>query len=131
MNADVGMALLFRQVMDTIDRNGWAVIVAPDSDGLIHGYTVGLTFHRVPELHVQGVRPEKTHETLNSLAERHIKGDPFTAGQLTQAAGRHVKLEAMPDLGPLNMVRALFGDNDPVPPTALNVSFSIPPEVYQ
>ncbi|MFJ5984363.1 DUF4262 domain-containing protein [Lentzea sp. NPDC092896] len=113
---------VIRRTMDTIDRCGWAIIVHPDENGLLHGYTVGLTFFRVPELHASGLRPEKLHEMLDALARQQSTLGAFTAGQISTAVGVDVRLDPRTDLQCMNLVLALFGDNNPVPPTALDVS---------
>lgn len=116
------MAVL-EQIIDKMQTHGWAVMGTADDDGPF-SYTVGLTQHRVPELIVENLPPHEATLILNDLARRHTQIDPFTHGQVTQVGGRIVRFDARQDLDRLVFVRQLYQDNNPVPPTALTITFT-------
>lgn len=112
---------IITRTMKTIEEHGWAVFGIESNPGF--AYTVGLTFHRVPELHIAGLDVDHATRILNTLARRQVdSGLPFEAGQATTPVdGMALRLDKLWNLKDLVMVRKLFGDNKPARPTALTV----------
>lgn len=116
---------LLKMVMDSIDENGWSVIGTTNPLGVPFAYTVGLTFYRAPELYLDcattGVAIPEAHGLLNALATLQRDVGPLKPGRMLPVGARVVLLIEQKDLTPLVMVRHIFGDGVPVPPTALSV----------
>ncbi|MET9260455.1 DUF4262 domain-containing protein [Amycolatopsis sp. NPDC004079] len=106
------------KLLTIIDRAGWAVIVVAHDDGSRFAYTVGLTLKRLPELCLSCPATEQGVSMLNDLAERQIRVGGFDPGQVTEAAGRPVRLDRCADLEPMILVRELC-DGSTTAPTAL------------
>lgn len=99
------------KLLEIIDRDGWGVIVVTDDDGSWFAYTVGLTLKQLPELCISCADTEQAQTVLNALAVRQVQAGRFAPGQVTQAEGRSVRLEPSTDLGPMILVRKMFGGN--------------------
>ncbi|UKD50922.1 DUF4262 domain-containing protein (plasmid) [Amycolatopsis sp. FU40] len=110
------------KLLEIMDRDGWGVIVATDYDGSRFAYTVGLTLKQLPELCISCADAEQGQSVLNALAARQIDDGRFAPGQVTQVEGRSVRLEPNTDLGPMILVRKMFGGNSTAP-AALAVTF--------
>lgn len=113
--------LLLQEIMGTIDRCGWAIIGTAKEDGTPFSYTAGLTFLRVPELYIENQDYMIAGRILNKLASRQKEAGAFDKDQVTQVDEYEVKLVDRESVAGMNVVKGLFGDNDPVPPTALTV----------
>lgn len=118
---DNAVTLLLQEILKTIDKCGWAIIGTAKEDGTPFSYTAGLTFLRVPELYIENQDYIVASRILNELASRQQKAGAFDKNQVTQVDEYKVKLVVRESISGMNVVKGLFGDNDPVPPTALNV----------
>lgn len=111
---------LIAGIMRTIDDHGWAIIGTMSPEGKPITYTVGLTFLHAPELFIDSMGIMEAHPIIEELAQRTRDGGPYEKDQVTQVNNHTVTLKEY-DLSEMFLVKTLFGDNDPVAPTALAV----------
>jgi hypothetical protein len=81
-------------LLPTIDRHGWAV-TAVDGDRLHapFAYTIGLTEQGLPELVITGLRQERAHEVLQTLARHSIGVEELVPGERRNVCGSDQLLE--------------------------------------
>lgn len=117
---------MVKRTLDGIYRHGWMVIAA-GGNGYRCTYTVGMTRHRLPELIMEGAPPQIAYPLITTLAKRQKAAGAFESGQITQVRDRWLRLDPRPDLDVLEFVCVIYGDHDPVAPTALTVTDWPPP----
>ena len=114
-----------KMVMDKIDEHGWTVVGTITPLGVPFAYTVGLTFHRIPELYLDcattGLSSDEAPHLLNALAVLHREAGGLKPGPMFPVGEHLVMLIEQRDMTPLAMARAIFGDGVPAHPTALSV----------
>ncbi len=112
-------------VVDDIDRVGWAIVAVEDEDGRhVYTYTVGLTrYHGHPELLVSGDDFHLAHHVLDDLAALVKDGRRFEAGELLEREelGRACLMVRVTSPSRLRVAQTVYGAEGIGPVPALQV----------